>query len=611
MDSVNPAPSFIDFLRTARASLLKDCGALRRVAKALGRNEAIFDELDAAIAQEEMSIVVVGEVNRGKSTFMNALLGARVFPPAATVCTAAVTRLRDGSPRAIVERRDGTRQEVAIGTDPASQLREVVSRRNLDAQSLSAVDVWFPNRFARDGVVLLDTPGVNDPEIWREQITIEAVAHADAVIFLLDAHAVVTGTETSFLRKYIFGSLVSRVLFVVNKADQLTPIERQKVSDRCHEQLAKVCPEPRVFLVSARQALLARTEGPKDGLATSGLPSFEAELDRMLGEERVRLHFESRMQRMCRERINLAEDVQFRLAATHRNEEEVRRSVVAARDRLRSLCTTIQAEVSVRRMALARVPDEVGREAARAFDGAADRRIRGAVAQREITDIAASRSREDLRVHVLTRLEEARGEALQAIEADLRSRRDIIRLEAGAALGQLERRIDDARALVVPSMTRAELTVIDLPLDIARVGGGGEKEGVYLTAGGIAAAVAFMAGAGGLAALALLGAAVFAEAALSGSQVIRNRLNPTRLDAACEQVRDRLVADARAAAQRFADRAVEVLDAEMRRRIVDAQRSLDDIERQSALDARQLEAERDRLNGLNAHLRTVEAAIHA
>lgn len=609
MDSVNSAPAFLDLLRTARATLTKDCGALRGVAKALGRNEAMFDELDVAIAEEEMSIVVVGEVNRGKSTFMNALLGARVFPPAATVCTAAVTRLRDGSPRAIVEQRDGTRRELTIGADPASQLREVVSRRNPDAQGLSAVDVWFPNRFARDGVVLLDTPGVNDPELWREQITVEAVARADAVVFLLDAHAVVTGTETSFLRQYIFGSLVSRVLFVVNKADQLTETERLKVSERCHEQLAKACPEPRIFLVSARQALLARTDGSGEGLATSGLLAFEAELDRMLGEERVQIHFESRAQRLRRERTNLAEDVQFRLGATHRGVEEIRRSVVAARERLGSLRATIQAEVAARRTALARVPDEVGREAARAFDGAADRRIRGSVAQREIAEVAASRSREDLRAHVLARIEEARREALQAIEADLHSRRDTIRLEAGAALGQLERRIDEARALVVPSVARAELTAIDLPLDIAEAGGGGGAAGVYITAGGVAAAVALVAGSGGLALL-LLGAGVFAEVASSGTQAVRNRLNPTRLDAACEKVRDRLAADARAAARRFAERAVEVLDAEMKRRIADAQRSLDAVECQSALDTGRLEAERARLIELGAHLRTVEAAIH-
>lgn len=609
-DSVNPAPAFLDLLRTARATLMKDSAALRRVAKALGRNEAMFDELDIALSEEEMSIVVVGEVNRGKSTFMNALLGARVFPPAATVCTAAVTRLRDGAPRATLERRDGTRRDLALGAEPANQLREVVSRRNPDAQSLSAVDVWFPNRFARDGVVLLDTPGVNDPELWREQITVEAVARADAVIFLLDAHAVVTGTETTFLRQHIFGSLVSRVLFVVNKADQLTEAERQKVWERCQEQLAKACPEPRVFLVSARQALLARTEQTGDDLAGSGLPAFEAELDRMLGEERIHLHFESRAQRLRRERTNLTEDVEFRLAATHRGVEEIRQSVAVARERLRTLRATIQTEVGARRAGLARVPDEVGREAARAFDGAAERRIRGAVAQRELAEVAATRSREEVRAQVLARIEEARREALQAIEADLRSRRDTIRLEAGAALGQLERRIDDARALVVPSVARAELTEVDLPLDIAEAGGGGGAEGAYLTAGGVAAAVAFVAGSGGLALL-LLGAGVFAEAAASGTQAIRNRLNPTRLDAACDKVRDRLVSDARAAARRFAERAVEVLDAEMKRRIADAQRSLDEVERQSALDAGRLEAERARLTDLGAHLRTVEAAIHA
>ncbi len=570
----------------------------------------MFDELDVALAEEEMSIVVVGEVNRGKSTFMNALLGSRVFPPAATVCTAAVTRLRDGAPRATLEFRDGKRRDLALGADPAGQLREVVSRRNPDAQSLSAVDVWFPNRFARDGVVLLDTPGVNDPEVWREQITIEAVGRADAVILLLDAHAVVTGTETAFLRQHIFGSMVSRVLFVVNKADQLTEAERQKVWTRCQEQLAKACPDPRVFLVSARQALLARTGAEGGDLPASGLPALEAELDRMLGQERVRLHFESRAQRLRRERTTLEEDVEFRLAATRSGVEDVRRSVAAAREQLRALRDAMSSELGLRRTALARIPEEVAREAARAFDVAADRCVRGAAAQRALTTAAANQSPEELRAQVVARIEEARKEALNVIEADLGGRRDTIRMEAGVALGQLERRIDAARSLVVPSVSRTALSPVDIPLDIAESSGGKGSQGAYISAGGVAAAVAFIAGSGGLA-LFLFGAGVFAEATVAGSQAIRNRLNPTRLDAVCEKVRERLVADARAAARKFADRAVEVLEGEMKRRVDDAQRSLDAVERQASSDTGKLDAARTRMGELMSQLRTVVAEIRA
>lgn len=606
----SPAPAFLGLLRTTRTTLLADCGTLRGVARALGRSETMFDELEVALTHEEMSIVVVGEVNRGKSTFMNALLGARVFPPAATVCTAAVTRLRDGPPRATLEFRDGKRRELALGADAASQLRDVVSRRNPEAQSLAAVDVWFPNRFARDGVVLLDTPGVNDPELWREQVTLEAVGRADAVILVLDAHAVVTGTETAFLRQHIFGSMVSRVLFVVNKADQLTDAERQKVRNRCQEQLAKACADPRVFLLSARQALLARTEPAGGDPAESGLPAFEAELDRMLGEERVSLHFASRAQRLRREQDNLREDVEFRLASTRRGVAEIVQSVAAAREQLRSVRGTMVAELAVRKSGLDRIPEEVGREARRAFDAAAERRVRGASAQRALTTVAANQSPEELRAQVVARIEEARREALSAIETDLTSRRDAVRLEAGAALGQLERRIDAARSLVVPSAPRMPLSTIDLPLDIAESGGGRAVEGAYLTAGGAAAALAFIAGSGGLALL-LLGAGAFAEATAAGSQAIRNRLNPTRLDAVCDKVRDRLVADAVTAARTFGTRAMAVLDAEMKRRLADAQRSLDDVERQASLDTGRLDAERARLGELMAQLRTVVAEIRA
>ena len=62
-----------------------------------GRIEAVREQLD----EGELSVAVVGEINRGKSTFLNALLGEEVFPSRTMVCTAGVTVLDHGeAPRA-------------------------------------------------------------------------------------------------------------------------------------------------------------------------------------------------------------------------------------------------------------------------------------------------------------------------------------------------------------------------------------------------------------------------------------------------------------------------------------------------------------------------------
>lgn len=587
-------PSFVRALQRARSQLRGDCIALREALVAFDRDPAPMAELAAEVDREEMAIAVVGEVNRGKSTFMNALVGTRLFPPAATVCTAALTRLRDGQPRGVIEWRDGKSERFVVDAgSPVEGLRGLVSKKNPDASKIAAVNLWYPNRFARDGVVLIDTPGVNDPERWREEITVTALQSADAAIFLLDAHAVVSGTETMFLRQNIFGSLVSRVLFVVNKADQLSEAERRKVLSRTTEMLARLSPEPRIFMLSAREALEARLQGDETRLRASGLLKFEDHLDRVLTEERVHLHFGSRAQRIQRERTVLAGDIQFAISASEQAAGDIKEGVRRAKTQLATLRLETKVELAARNKAFAELPNEVATHATRAFEVATQARLRSPPAVADLDAIAQRATHADLRATVLARVDECRRDALGAAEAYLKQRRDEIRLDAGSALGQLERKIGEARALIVAAPATRDLSALDLPMDITETPPQ-QTPGSLFAVGGIAAAAALMAGSGGLA-IFLLAAGVAAEVAVAGAQVVRTRLNPGKIDESCGRVGRAVIEDSRAAGKRFSDRASQVLGAEVRRRIDDAERLLEQTERRASLDGRKVQEERERL----------------
>src|SRR5271170_229708 len=78
------------------AGIAKDLGA-----KSLG--ERVERDLVTKLSEDRFHLVVVGEFNHGKSTFVNALLGANVLPVGVTPTTAVIHHLEySAEPRAFV-----------------------------------------------------------------------------------------------------------------------------------------------------------------------------------------------------------------------------------------------------------------------------------------------------------------------------------------------------------------------------------------------------------------------------------------------------------------------------------------------------------------------------
>jgi small GTP-binding protein len=206
-------------------------------------------------------LVVAGEFNSGKSSFINALLGERVLPEGVTPTTDRINILRHG-PAVSEQLREAYLLE---RTHPAEVLREIN---------------------------IVDTPGTNAILRRHEELTREFVPRSDLVLFVTSADRPFTESERAFLEQ--IRQWGKKIVFIVNKIDILgRPDERQQVVDYVRENAEGLLGEaPQIFAVSARSALEARaaTAEQSQRWSESGFDEVEDYLLNTLDqEERVRL----------------------------------------------------------------------------------------------------------------------------------------------------------------------------------------------------------------------------------------------------------------------------------------------------------------------------------
>ncbi|HEY2900191.1 MAG TPA: dynamin family protein [Polyangia bacterium] len=233
---------------------------------------------------ERFSVVVLGEFNHGKSTFINALLGEAVLPAGITPTTAVLTHIVYGArPTATLVFDSGAKQPI----DPltAGALSEWLTVDGLQPKRDAAihhVEVTHPAPILRERLTIVDTPGVNDINEQRADITYGYLPRADAAVFLLDATQILTASERQFLEERILRSSRERLIFVVAKADLLDEAELAEALAFARKHLTAIVAEPAIFPVSAKRALAGKRD-------ESGLPAFEAQLGATVAHERQRL----------------------------------------------------------------------------------------------------------------------------------------------------------------------------------------------------------------------------------------------------------------------------------------------------------------------------------
>ena len=99
------------------------------------------------------------------------------------------------------------------------------------------VEVGYPREILKDRSTLVDTPGVNDLNEQRAEITYGYIPRADAVLFLLDGAQVLKQPSARSSSSASCARSRDKLIFVLGKMDMLAPDEREEALAYCREHL--------------------------------------------------------------------------------------------------------------------------------------------------------------------------------------------------------------------------------------------------------------------------------------------------------------------------------------------------------------------------------------
>lgn len=183
--------------------------------------DAAVKAVGSLIHQEQYDVVVCGEVKKGKSSFINALMGEEVLPTNTQVATSQVCRIINSD---IEEYNlvftDGSRQPIS-----KQELSRYGSQVDADMygepifrdHQLDYIEVKHPLPNLPKSVALVDTPGIGAVYAAHEQITRNYLKKAAAVIFIIDPKNPIVKPERDFVESAL--KVTKQIMFVMTKMD--------------------------------------------------------------------------------------------------------------------------------------------------------------------------------------------------------------------------------------------------------------------------------------------------------------------------------------------------------------------------------------------------------
>ena len=282
-------------------------------------NEKFKDELTDTkhyLNNQKFSIGITGVMNAGKSTMLNALMGKEILGSAVVPETANLTIVKhnpsetakvyywnkaewqriENAAKELESMRDYVNETHRIfGNELSSYIKEESRFDEVDVKDLSLytsaeasgkkcnlvkyVELGSDLDFLKDGIEIVDTPGLDDPVIQREEITKEYLSQCDMMLHLMNVSQSATLKDVEFIIDALLYQNISKLLIVITRADTVSKeqlqevidytkssIERQLRAQNKDSQLDYILKTIKFIPISGRMALLHRTGRAQEAL---------------------------------------------------------------------------------------------------------------------------------------------------------------------------------------------------------------------------------------------------------------------------------------------------------------------------------------------------------
>lgn len=270
--------------------LLKETGEYNRNDSNL---KAIFNDaqLNVLLLRRQLKINsnrfivgLVGMTNVGKSTLLNALLGAEIAPRRNGPCTAVPIEFEYGERLNI---RVYFAQQLNRPVWEFENIEQVYERLStladdsgaLQSESIQKIVVECPNHILRSGIVLGDTPGFGAAQLegaeGSHELALKEYLHNNVsrVFWVVRADQCIGATEKNFHDNY-FRDICSDV--IVTGSEGWEPKEQEQFRKKYMKDLNK--PLLKFHFVSGKLGMKARAEQNEGLYIKSGIKSLEKEL---------------------------------------------------------------------------------------------------------------------------------------------------------------------------------------------------------------------------------------------------------------------------------------------------------------------------------------------
>jgi predicted GTPase len=199
-----------------------------------------IDLLEKLAKKESVEIVFSGTLSNGKSTVVNAILEENLLQMGIGSTTAKITYINKGLDKLIGITNNNNEVSKVLNSENIKLFNEDSNIKEIKIQK---------NNFKYPNVTFVDSPGINDINKYREDISYAYVPLADVVVFVLDISKGVTADEKNFFDDKIIQTHKDKIFILLNGLDK---VEGEDLSPILNNPLLE---EYKLFPISAKQYL--------------------------------------------------------------------------------------------------------------------------------------------------------------------------------------------------------------------------------------------------------------------------------------------------------------------------------------------------------------------